>query len=67
MLQRDFKVGWEDGTLMPPLALRMFFFLLGSASAGCLPLLELSGALRARAEMNEEDTAWVTYGIILQN
>lgn len=40
----------DDGTLMPPLALRMIFLLLGSASAGCLPLLELSDALRARAE-----------------
>lgn len=41
---------------MPPLALRMFFFLLGSASAGCLPLLELSEALRAKAERLKDGT-----------
>lgn len=49
---------------MPPLALRMFFFLLGSASTGCL-LFELSEALRARAVMNGEDTAHITTGILL--
>lgn len=43
----------HDGTLMPPLDLRMFFFLLDSVLAGCLLLLELSDALRARAGHEE--------------